>query len=673
MRAAPPVYQVRQKSVDIIYTPDNSSANAFKASIETMSTLSASTGIRYKLLPGSYEISNTITLAAGHNISFEGSVFTRTSISGQIRCQGSVGTLTQALTTDISNQNRPQSSTNTPSLLTKAFIASTTGFVAGDWIMVWSNDTVSVSSTDGVPGKRGSLRKILTVDVSGLTIKPLWWIALVSQGASVTKFNMIKGGTIIGGEFLDTPSVRSTANLAAFFKFAYCLNQQCSGQYIHDLGGKAQDYIHCIKPTASNQRITDLPDSDVANQYGYGCAFSGGTTQGYFKDSVVERVRHAFTTDRPFVGDSFDTIGQPEHCFCTNNRIAECTNTSIDCHKEGWITHIEGNHVRDGLAIGISTRAPRTVIRNNVVTNCYLYGILVTNWANNSLVESNTASHTIRDAVGAVGGYGIQTAASQSVIRNNDGFSNQLADILVAAGQNQNIVSFNRVRSDGGITIAANATNTVLQGNVGIQTSAGVFIEELAGCSGTVLQGNINTGAGTYSLLGNAATRSLQNNSGLPDILPAYTTATRPTAATYVSGRIFNTTTSQIEVSNGQAWLTGSNQEVVNQTAHGLAVGDIVRATASGYVKAQANSAANCKGLCGIVATLIDANTFVLQDSGLTGIGFVSGAEYWLSTSVAGGVQQTAPTTTGQVQLPVGIGVLSGRFRILIQSGTVNP
>jgi hypothetical protein len=115
------------------------------------------------------------------------------------------------------------------------------------------------------------------------------------------------------------------------------------------------------------------------------------------------------------------------------------------------------------------------------------------------------------------------------------------------------------------------------------------------------------------------------------------------------------------------------NQEFVAQTAHALSVGNNVRSTASGYVKAQANSAANAKGVCGRVVQVINGNSFILQDSGIYGSGFTPGAEYWLSATTAGGDQTTAPSTTGQVQLPVGIGTPSGQFRILIQSGTVNP
>jgi hypothetical protein len=133
-------------------------------------------------------------------------------------------------------------------------------------------------------------------------------------------------------------------------------------------------------------------------------------------------------------------------------------------------------------------------------------------------------------------------------------------------------------------------------------------------------------------------------------------------------------------VSNGtNRWNTVSQgkiqagQELVAQVAHGFVVNNNVRATASGYVKAQANSAANAKGVCGRVVAVVDANTFILQDSGVYGTGFTAGAEYWLSAITAGGDQTTAPSTTGQVQLPVGIGTPSGQFRILIQSGTVNP
>jgi hypothetical protein len=116
-----------------------------------------------------------------------------------------------------------------------------------------------------------------------------------------------------------------------------------------------------------------------------------------------------------------------------------------------------------------------------------------------------------------------------------------------------------------------------------------------------------------------------------------------------------------------------SNQEFVIQTAHGFTVDTNLRSTGSGYVKAQANSAANAKAVCGRVVRIVSSNAFILQDSGVYGSGFTPGAEYWLSSLNAGQDQTTAPSTTGQVQLPVGMGTSSGQFRIRIQSGTVNP
>jgi hypothetical protein len=164
---------------------------------------------------------------------------------------------------------------------------------------------------------------------------------------------------------------------------------------------------------------------------------------------------------------------------------------------------------------------------------------------------------------------------------------------------------------------------------------------------------------------------------GKPIHLPRFTTTERNAlgVSAQPSSVIYNTTLGQWEYTDdGANWLPlSSSKEIVSQTAHGLSVGNNVRSTASGYVKAQANSAANAKGVSGRVVAVIDSNSFILQDSGVYGSGFTPGAEYWLSATTAGGDQTTAPSTTGQVQLPVGIGTPSGQFRILIQSGTVNP
>lgn len=101
--------------------------------------------------------------------------------------------------------------------------------------------------------------------------------------------------------------------------------------------------------------------------------------------------------------------------------------------------------------------------------------------------------------------------------------------------------------------------------------------------------------------------------------------------------------------------VSGVPVKQINQVGHGLAIRNWVRINSSGdYVLAQASSAANAP-VVGVVIEVIDADNFVLQQSGYTNIfaGLTAGQKYFLDPAVAGGMTATEPTTAGQVSLPV--------------------
>ena len=106
----------------------------------------------------------------------------------------------------------------------------------------------------------------------------------------------------------------------------------------------------------------------------------------------------------------------------------------------------------------------------------------------------------------------------------------------------------------------------------------------------------------------------------------------------------------------------GDNNIDVAQSTHGFAVGDIIRLTTTNntYAKAQADSAANAEAI-GIVIDVTDTNNFTYSTSGeITVAGAVpnsttAGDIIYLSPSTAGAVQNSEPSTDGQVSKPIGI------------------
>lgn len=96
----------------------------------------------------------------------------------------------------------------------------------------------------------------------------------------------------------------------------------------------------------------------------------------------------------------------------------------------------------------------------------------------------------------------------------------------------------------------------------------------------------------------------------------------------------------------------------ITQTAHGLAVGDVVRFSGSGYIKAKADTAANAEAV-GIVSAVADANTFTLTVGGYVSTlsGLTADTVYFLSDATDGLLDAAEPTSATSISKPVFISV----------------
>ena len=127
---------------------------------------------------------------------------------------------------------------------------------------------------------------------------------------------------------------------------------------------------------------------------------------------------------------------------------------------------------------------------------------------------------------------------------------------------------------------------------------------------------------------------------------------------------------------------TGSTvTKAVNQASHGLAAGNLVYHNGTGFVKAQADTAAKAE-VVGIVLSSADGDNFVLLMNGeMTGLsGLTAGTVYFLSPSSAGAATSTEPSTAGQISKPVYVALstttarlcLEQRGRIISDAGTLS-
>ncbi len=97
-----------------------------------------------------------------------------------------------------------------------------------------------------------------------------------------------------------------------------------------------------------------------------------------------------------------------------------------------------------------------------------------------------------------------------------------------------------------------------------------------------------------------------------------------------------------------------SLQRSITQSAHGFTVGQILRLSGSTYVLAQADNSTDAN-VVGAVIGVTDVNDFILWFGGWTNtfIGLSAGSNYFLDAASAGGYTAIAPSTPGQVRVPL--------------------
>lgn len=113
----------------------------------------------------------------------------------------------------------------------------------------------------------------------------------------------------------------------------------------------------------------------------------------------------------------------------------------------------------------------------------------------------------------------------------------------------------------------------------------------------------------------------------------------------------------------------------INQVAHGLSVGNLVRLDVNGaYVKSQADTEANAE-VIGAIHTVLSADAFLLITHGrfTAGSNLTISSAYYLSPTTAGTAQLAEPTTPGQISKPVFIADSSTTGWLVNMRGNVIP
>lgn len=204
------------------------------------------------------------------------------------------------------------------------------------------------------------------------------------------------------------------------------------------------------------------------------------------------------------------------------------------------------------------------------------------------------------------------------------------------------------VTGNAGTATALQTTRTIGTAT-GDVTSAGSAFDGTANNTNAYTLATVNGNVGSFtnsSITVDGKGRITAASSGAAPV-----TAVSVVSSNGVSGTSSGGATPALTIQTGATTIT------VAQTAHGFAVGDVIRSngTADQYTKAQANSATNAE-VAGIVTVVTNANNFTYTTEGVITTGVptnTAGTVYFLDPSSAGAITATKPTTSGQVIKPV--------------------
>ena len=278
-------------------------------------------------------------------------------------------------------------------------VSSTTGLVAGDWIILKDNINYSTSS-DAVGYKSGESCLIASVDgLTTLTLKhPIYGSMQTSKSfsvantSSINKVSKLENISITGGNVV----LLKTSNTNGVESY-YCKDLNVKGVKFSNIGGAGILHFACLDSKIEDCTFSDGIDRVDLGMPGYGIMALWACWNLTVSTNLFRRVRHGFTTG----GGAY---GFPHNVNILNNIATDCTHVGLDTHEAGLDITFRGNTVID-CAGGINSRSGHTVIDSNTITRSSEAGI---GWVGTNISNVTISNNYVRGAAS----YGISSPSS---------------------------------------------------------------------------------------------------------------------------------------------------------------------------------------------------------------------------------------------------------------------
>lgn len=284
---------------------------------------------------------------------------------------------------------------------------STTGFSAGDWIVLKS----AQQFMEGVSGSsvvRGHITRIKSIDSSAAaTLTERSPFAYASASATVQKITPIRGVKISGGKILGRGVGYAHTGISAQYTVDLCVD----GVFIDDCEDVGVATYYSVAPIIKNCRIENCTSpGGLIGDTGYGVCFYAGTRNGQVLNNRFRQCRH------PVSGGGY-IISM--HCLVQGN-ISEdggIGTDGYDCHEPCFWWTFDGNKAHGGLG-GFLVRGQYTKVTNNEVQGVEGDGITVKSFETNTSGISGTL--IAHNKIYNCGGSGIVLEGTSATERVHD-------------------------------------------------------------------------------------------------------------------------------------------------------------------------------------------------------------------------------------------------------------
>jgi len=585
------------------------------------------------LLPGTYSISNPITLTNNVNLQGSGpeatiiSVATNFSYNTSKWCIGAAGTSTTGTAMTLSS-NTSQGSQSLSITTTGSSGTELANLVNDGYTHAFLRSEGLWESLSGFTTKLGEFVKILLVETSSGTptgTVDLWGMTrsayLTTDTASLYRISFVSDISILDLSITQATTIGTVsttqASVTPFISLQLVKRAKISNCRLHDGDGPGITLYHCLDVLVDNNNVNNLTDNSPNKYLGYGCLIGGASERCVIRGNKFDSVRHGVDAGTSLSSLSFTSnYGVARGILVVDNTVEHATNACFSTHgpAENW--EFTGNLASNSLSYGMFMRARGSRLIGNTIQWCS-GGIGVGDTSYNTSGGSASGSHIISNTIRNIKTQTITTAL-QNIGISSSGYSQGEGIIL---GLTDNTVVADNTISDcdgAGIRLRLSAIRNQIINN----TIVDVNLANTSNTSGIIFDGNYN--GTTASLSQSGSTTTLTGGSGFASTIVGRTIVISNSASnngTYTVASFISSSSLTYINAGGATDSSGSvHYYIEGSTDNYIANNTVINRAASSF---DVNTTGNSKyivydpGVSGNTRNIYKNNTGINMSTGL--------------------------------------------------------